>query len=205
MIYKLLFENFADHTNKTTALALLTGILGDTNFFRHITPAKTETLIVAKKLIEISNANLEDIFIQLTEMSQNEFMLINLLVQNTRFQHNHRNPAFMFSFLTDEQIKNYTKQEVSHASDHFKATFIRYISNYKWGFIIRPNLDNKYRVSFRSSPNSVNVSVIARHFGGGGHILAAACDIYKDDKIKTMEDIIKLLVEYFDSESLELT
>jgi len=49
------------------------------------------------------------------------------------------------------------------------------------------------RVSFRSK-NGADVSVIANHFDGGGHIMAAGCTLYDTD----IKNAKKILLEYID-------
>jgi phosphoesterase RecJ-like protein len=52
---------------------------------------------------------------------------------------------------------------------------------------------NHVRVSLRSK-NNTDVSVIANHFDGGGHIMAAGCTL-NDTNIKEAK---KILLEYID-------
>ncbi len=95
-------------------------------------------------------------------------------IQNIKFYNNRKIAAIMFPFelkkqlqLDDEHLE--TLVDVARAVDGVKiAISVRQSTAYR-----------SFRISLRSSC-SFDVSVIAKHFGGGGHAKAAACTIEAD-------------------------
>lgn len=95
-------------------------------------------------------------------------------IQNIKFYNNRKIAAIMFPFelkqkleLDDEHLE--TLVDVARAVDGVKiAISARQSTAYR-----------SFRISLRSSC-SFDVSVVAKHFGGGGHTKAAACTIEAD-------------------------
>lgn len=95
-------------------------------------------------------------------------------IQNIKFYNNRKIAAIMFPYdlkkeleLDDEHLE--TLVDVARAVDGVKiAISARQSTAYR-----------SFRISLRSSC-SFDVSVIAKHFGGGGHTKAAACTIEAD-------------------------
>ncbi len=95
-------------------------------------------------------------------------------IQNIQFYSNRKIAAIMFPFdlkqkleLEDEHLE--TLVDVARAVDGVKiAISARQSTAYR-----------SFRISLRSSC-SFDVSVVAKHFGGGGHTKAAACTIEAD-------------------------
>lgn len=95
-------------------------------------------------------------------------------IQNIKFFNNRKIAAVMFSYdlkksleLEDEHLE--TLVDVARAVDGVKiAMSVRQSTAYR-----------SFRISLRSSC-SFDVSVVAKHFGGGGHVKAAACTIEAD-------------------------
>ena len=95
-------------------------------------------------------------------------------IQNIKFYNNRKIAAIMFPYelkkeleLDDEHLE--TLVDVARAVDGVKiAISTRQATEYR-----------SFRISLRSSC-SFDVSVIAKHFGGGGHTKAAACTIEAD-------------------------
>jgi phosphoesterase RecJ-like protein len=95
-------------------------------------------------------------------------------IQNIKFFSNRKIAAIMFPYdlkqkleLDDEHLE--TLVDVARAVDGVKiAISTRQATEYR-----------SFRISLRSSC-SFDVSVIAKHFGGGGHTKAAACTIEAD-------------------------
>lgn len=95
-------------------------------------------------------------------------------IQNIKFYNNRKIAAVLFPYelkkeleLDDEHLE--TLVDVARAVDGVKiAISVRQATAYR-----------SFRISLRSSC-SFDVSVIAKHFGGGGHAKAAACTIEAD-------------------------
>lgn len=106
-------------------------------------------------------------------------------IQNIKFYNNRKIAAIMFPYelkkkldLDDEHLE--TLVDVARAVDGVKiAISVRQSTAYR-----------SFRVSLRSSC-SFDVSVIAKHFGGGGHSKAAACTIEAD----SIEFVTQLVID----------
>ena len=106
-------------------------------------------------------------------------------VQNMKFYHNRKIAAVIFPYelkkeldLDDEHLE--TLVDVARAVDGVKiAISARQSTAYR-----------SFRISLRSSCN-FDVSVVAKHFSGGGHAKAAACTIEAD----SIEFAVRLVVD----------
>ncbi len=105
--------------------------------------------------------------------------------QNVKFYHNRKIAAVIFPYelkksleLDDEHLE--TLVDVARAIDGVKiAISARQSTAYR-----------SFRISLRSSCN-FDVSVVAKHFSGGGHAKAAACTIEAD----SIEFAVRLVVD----------
>ena len=71
--------------------------------------------------------------------------------------------------------------------------YTRDIEGVEVGILIKEKKENEVKISLRSK-NYVNVSEIAKTFGGGGHIRAAGCTIYdsvENAKEKVLQEVLK--------------
>ena len=57
-------------------------------------------------------------------------------------------------------------------------------------------ITGQYKVSLRSNTDELDVSKVASHFGGGGHIRAAGCSLSgnPEDIIRKLTDQIRLQI-----------
>ncbi len=165
MIYDLLIEG-GYTINDEIATCLLAGIIGDTGSFRY-SSTTAKTLRIAAALVD-SGASPTNIFKSLYGSSplgavklQSECML-NLEISF--------NGQFAEVIVPSELLSKHgatledTEGLVERARD---------IEGVKISASIRED-GPLWRISLRSSSESYNVSEIASHFGGGGHVQAAA-------------------------------
>ncbi|RDY26886.1 bifunctional oligoribonuclease/PAP phosphatase NrnA [Romboutsia weinsteinii] len=73
--------------------------------------------------------------------------------------------------------------------------YTRDIQGVEVGILIKEKKENEVKVSLRSK-NYVNVSEIAKVFGGGGHVRASGCTIFdsvENAKAKVLEQVLKTI------------
>ena len=95
-------------------------------------------------------------------------------IQNIKFYSNRKIAAIMFPYSL--------KKELDLDDEHLETLvdMARAVDGVKIAISVRQSTEHRsFRISLRSSC-SFDVSVIAKHFGGGGHTKAAACTIEAD-------------------------
>ena len=139
LIYLTLFEGekIAPHL----AEIFLLGILGDTGNFLYLKPSQTNTLAIAKRLMEIGNIEIQEFQSRYRLIPKRVFNLIQKFIANTEYHELDDWPNYQTSFISEEEKKlgNYTNSEVGEASQIYMAHYLRLITGYPWGFVITPN------------------------------------------------------------------
>jgi bifunctional oligoribonuclease and PAP phosphatase NrnA len=205
IVYKLFFRNKKELIDREIAKTLLLGIIADTGTFKYLDQNRSETLIYAKELLDIAQTDIQILEMPMTQMSSNEFELIKVLMDNTKNMEMDSVPEFTYSFIPLKLFGKYTGAEIKNASDKYKIFYLRQIDNCKWGFVVTPDSENKFSISFRSTPGNVNARNLATAFGGGGHIFAAGGHAEVDGEIKESIDLCDKVIEYLRNNKIELT
>jgi phosphoesterase RecJ-like protein len=153
---------------KPVAAALLTGIITDTLGFRtaNVTP---ECMRQAAALME-TGVDMPEIYMR---------GLIRRSYEATRYwgaglSKLDRRNGMVWSTLTLEDRKT---AGYSGNDDADLINTISAVDGFKVGMIFVEQHDNKVKVSWRALEKGVDVSTVAKHFGGGGHAAAAGADI----------------------------
>ncbi|OGE73989.1 MAG: hypothetical protein A3I07_04435 [Candidatus Doudnabacteria bacterium RIFCSPLOWO2_02_FULL_42_9] len=165
------FLEFADaELTKEMATCLLTGIFTDTGGFKHANTS-SEALEVAAHLLK-KGARIDKIAIQ--TMGKKRPSAIKAWakgLENARFDPEKK---MVFSVLTEEDLR-----EIG-ATDEDLDGFVELLNNMpqsRFALLLRQDGD-VVRGSLRSEPQKkVDVSKIAKSFGGGGHKLASGFKI----------------------------
>ena len=165
------FLDFADaEISKDIATCLLTGIFTDTGGFKHANTS-AEALEVAANLLK-KGARIDKIALQ--TMGKKRPSAIKAWakgLENARFDPEKK---MVFSVLTEEDLK-----EIG-ATDEDLDGFVELLNNMpqsKFALLLRQD-GEVVRGSLRSEPHKkVDVSKIAKSFGGGGHKLASGFKI----------------------------
>lgn len=186
IIYEFLKANHVP-ISKNMANCLLTGILTDTNNFFYPN-TKTETVSVASELMD---AGAQFNKISLALQSNKDVLTIKLwgrALENLRFQPKYR---LAVSVLTAEDL-----QVVLRSSGHIQEAetgdfkdllhsdlfgsivgFLSNISEAKAVLLLRQESEGLVGGSWRTAKPEVDVSKLAKIFGGGGHRQAAGFKI----------------------------
>lgn len=195
IIYLALCSDF--EVSKGLAEIFMLGILGDTGNFTYLKPHQTDTLAIAKKLLEISKIEIQEFQSRYRTISKRVFDVIQELTKNTNYSSANGWPNFQYAFV-DRSFKDedeYTDSEVSEASHIYVSNYLRMIEDHPWGFIITPKLNGDCSISGRSLPKSVNVrDIMERMKLGGGHDRAAGGTFKKvDGDVNVKNSVDKVL------------
>ena len=158
------------------AICLYTGLATDTGFFQ-FSNTRAKTLKIAAELV---NCGVKPNFISenMETRSLNEILSMKTALNSLKIFYGGK-VAGMFLDLQTMQNCDSTEGFID---------LIRVIDGVDVAFLISERSKNVCRVSMRSK--GVDVSKIANELGGGGHIRAAGCTLYK-----TLDDAGKILVE----------
>jgi nanoRNase/pAp phosphatase (c-di-AMP/oligoRNAs hydrolase) len=170
IIYQSLFSD--QTVSKTQAEIFLWGILGDTGNFAYLKPYQTETLVIAKKLMEISGIEIQEFLSRYQTISQTILSIVLEFIKNTQYISDSVWPSFQYSYLDRKFVeeKQIYDNQISEASHIYGTEYVRTITGYPWGFVITPRIDGDVNISCRSLPKSVNVREFMEKMGiGGGH------------------------------------
>ena len=164
------------------ATSIFAGIASDTVFFKYEKNSKKTFQIAAELLSLGADKN------KIVEQSFDsfDFNLIQLIGEFlTKMQ---KGNGYIYSVLDNKTFIKFGKQR--GAREIVANLFARSIKNFDFGIMAVEFEKDKFAVSFRSK--SVDVSVIAQKFGGGGHKNAAGATIYGniDQVIKKIKEII---------------
>jgi len=172
IIYLLFYQN--SKINKPLSEILMLGILGDTGNFAYLRPDQSNTLIIAKRLMEAGKIEIQEFQSRYQPISKNVLPIVQQLLKNTSFYKIKGWPNFQAAFVTRDFAQKKDGDEVREASDLYTTHYLRRIKSYRWGFVITPRTNGACRISLRSLPKSVNVGDIMKRMGiGGGHDHAA--------------------------------
>ncbi len=165
IIFKLADELGAEIT-PDIATCLYTGIATDTGFFQ-FSNTRAETLRIASELINLG-VKPHWISEELEKRSAAEVLGMKTALNSLKIFYGGK-VAGMFLTLDDMKKIDSTEGFID---------LIRVIDGVDVAFMISEKADKVCRVSMRSK--GVDVSKVANELGGGGHIRAAGCTLYKN-------------------------
>ena len=166
--------------SKETAEALYLGIVHDTGIFKHSNTTK-KTMIVAGELLEkgVDHSRLIDETFYTRTYLQNQ-LLGRALAESTRIL----DGKVIFSVFSKSMMNFYgcVPSDLDGIIDQLRVT-----KGVEVAIFLYETEAQQYKVSMRSN-HDVNVSSIAKTYGGGGHVKAAGCTMSG-----TMHDVINNL------------
>lgn len=169
---------------KEMATCLYAGIAGDTGRFKH-NNTKSEDLYACGDLIQ-KGADIETInYYLFSRMQFKEFNLLKLALSKVEFYCDNK---FACVFL---DIKSLQSVNCSIVDTYFIIDYLMNIETVKIAVVLSQEKHEECRVSIRSR-DEYNAQNVARYFGGGGHIRASGCRIFKEFA-KAKEDIIEVV------------
>lgn len=170
-----------EKVSKETATALYLGIVHDTGVFKHSNTTK-ETMFAAGELLEkgVDNSYIIDETFYAKTYMQNQ-VLGRALIESQRIL----DGKVIFSSMSKAMMEFYgcEPSDLDGIIDQMRITKGIEVAIFLYEVGIQ-----EYKVSMRSN-QIVNVSKIAKQYGGGGHIKASGCTM-----AGTVHDVINNLV-----------
>lgn len=166
--------------DKEISMSLLTGISTDTGRFLY-SATTADTLAKASRLVE-NGADMMKINELIYQSKKFEAQLLeNEILSKTEIY----NDYVAFGFVMTDQLNKYNVEisDIDSVINTFRDT-----DKIKISVLIKQQAENEYKVSFRSKGN-IDVGLIAKNLGGGGHKNAAATRITGD--FETVSNKIK--------------
>lgn len=166
--------------DKEISMSLLTGISTDTGRFLY-SATTADTLAKASRLVE-NGADMMKINELIYQSKKFEAQLLeNEILSKTEIY----NDYVAFGFVMTDQLNKYNVEisDIDSVINTFRDT-----DKIKISVLIKQQTENEYKVSFRSKGN-IDVGLIAKNLGGGGHKNAAATRITGD--FETVSNKIK--------------
>jgi len=204
IIHEIFVNKFNFKLDRDIAYCIMTGIVGDTGRFLYAKDLE-KTFNIASKLIAFDEQMIEKITYTFGRNRIETLRYLQELITNTVIR-----DGYTFTFFTDETAEKTRKKPdlyipYKNASEMYVNDYVRTIENNPWGFTITPNLEEEgsYKVSFRSINGTVDTSVFARKFpGGGGHKGASGCDFKAANLTKAIEIIEETITNNLDEATL---
>ena len=166
--------------DKEISMSLLTGLSTDTGRFLY-SATTADTLAKASRLVE-NGADMMKINELIYQSKKFEAQLLeNEILSKTEIY----NDYIAFGFVMTDQLNKYNVEisDIDSVINTFRDT-----DKIKISVLIKQQTENEYKVSFRSKGN-IDVGLIAKNLGGGGHKNAAATRITGD--FETVSNKIK--------------
>lgn len=185
VIYDM-FEKAGVEIGLNAAEALYLGISTDTGCFRY-SNTSAHTLYVASKLVE-KGVNNGKINRSVFETKTREYVQFELLaMQSLRTYFDGKCAVIV---ITQDM---YRRTGVAEADTHSIAALPRQIEGVLAGIVVKEKKDGTYKVSVRTN-EPVSAAEICEIFGGGGHRLAAGCDMM-GRPTQVVNDVLKVVGE----------
>ncbi len=161
---------------------LMAGIITDSGGFRYQT-VDDETFEFAAQMLD-NGVDISDIYYRTFDVkTKAQFQLSSIATARLKFYHKDQ---IAITYVTLEDMKKVHAE----IGDHEGIVNVgRNIEGVKVSIFLREDVDDTFKVSFRSN-DKVDVAEIAKVFDGGGHSRAAGCSISL-----SLEDAMKRLVK----------
>lgn len=193
LVYELFFAD--TDLDKDVAEDLMYGIIADTGNFKYVDASRSRVLGVAEEILNKSGLDIQPLADIVERITEKSFSAVKVLIKNTVNTELEGIPGLTYSFLSWQDVQNLDLVGSKGASAFYLANFLRKIEGHKWGFVVRAESPVKYSISFRASPNVVNVRELAMQMNGGGHVLAAGGEFIADNPNVTVEEVCQKILD----------
>lgn len=187
-LVQAIIEKVEGKINVDDAKLLFFGLATDTGFFRHLDGRSANAFRVAAKLID-AGANPKSTFTKMNggKSFNSRLILANILSRLTPYY----DGKLMISYETYADVQKYGPD--SRDSD-ITYMVIQSIENVEAMVILKQEKPTHCSIGFRSL-DKIDVSVVAKQFGGGGHVQASGA--YTEG---TIEKLIPKIVKSFENQ-----
>lgn len=170
VVYTLMEE---EHIDKNTAACIYTGIVHDTGVFKYSSTHRS-TMEIAGRCIDYGidfGSIIEDSFYSMT-FDQKHMLGYILCSMKSRFD-----GKLVYGWVDMEKRRELgaEKMDMDGMIDNMRSTSGALAAVYMY-----ETSDGRIKASLRSNSDIIDVSVIAKNYGGGGHKRAAGCFVSKD-------------------------
>ena len=180
MLYRLFAENKVV-LNQRIAEALYTAIVGDTGGFKY-SNTTSEVHLIASELLKF-DIQPHDIMARILDsMSLKAFNFLRDALKTVQFTGLIATMTIEYNLMEQHKISNAELPEL--------VNYLRGIGEVRVSLLFIEIEPDSVNISLRSEPG-IDISYVARHFGGGGHKLASGCSI--DGKLT---DVVKDVVTF---------
>ncbi|MDD3397653.1 MAG: bifunctional oligoribonuclease/PAP phosphatase NrnA [Clostridia bacterium] len=170
------------------ASCLYTGIAGDTGRFLH-NNTNARSFEIAKILVD-NGAKINYINNNLFKKTTKEMALgMKILLNNLDFRND-----VLFSSLS---LKEYRKEKIKPVASSELIGFLAGIENINIIIVFNEKGKNEINASLRSTEN-YDISIVAKHFGGGGHKQASGLQNFKGNLNQAKEQIYDFIIKNID-------
>ncbi len=188
MIQKLI-ETAGDEPTAEEAEILFLGFCTDTGYFRHVEPGRAEPLEAVSRLVAAGASPAETFRLLAGGRSLGSRKLLGRVLERSELYFDGR------LVISWENWKDWRELGSERDSDMLYQLMMS-ISGIEAAAVIREQNDGICTVGFRSITN-LDVSDIARFFGGGGHRKAAGCTM-SGDLHDVTEHLLQIFADRFD-------
>lgn len=188
LILYYLFKQLEVEFTEEIATALYAGMSSDTGGFLHSnTTAELHTVVgeVMQYIPDVTDIN----YYLFKKRSKGQIELLKTMLNNLKFICDDK---VAISYLTS---KDFERTNTLDSETYGLVDVCANIENIEIGILISEKSKNLYSCSLRG--RNRNVSVIAAHFGGGGHKFASGCNIFGGYKT-IIEKIEKVIQDNYD-------
>ena len=184
LLIQRIIERADDVPTKEEADMLFLGFCTDTGYFRHVEPGSSEPLEAVARLVKIGASPGETFRLLAGGRSLGSRKLLGRVLERSELFFDGR------LVITWENWKDWRELGSERDSDMLYQLILS-IAGVEAAAVIREQNDGLCNVGLRSI-TSLDVSDIARFFGGGGHKKAAGCTISGD-----LHDVTEHLIQIF--------
>ena len=184
MLYRLFAENKVV-LNQRIAEALYTAIVGDTGGFKY-SNTTSEVHLIASELVKFDIQPHAIMARILDSMSLKAFKFLRDALKTVQFTGLIATMTIEYDLMEQHKISNAELPEL--------VNYLRGIGEVRVSLLFIEIEPDSVNISLRSEPG-IDISYVARHFGGGGHKLASGCSI--DGKLtEVVEDVVTFTQKY---------
>ncbi|NLM36495.1 MAG: bifunctional oligoribonuclease/PAP phosphatase NrnA [Firmicutes bacterium] len=185
-----LLEKGAFPLDAAIAGALYTAIATDTGFFRY-SNTTGEILSMASRLVEEYELSPSEIAERVYE--EKSFASVRLLGEVLSTLQVADNQRYSWMYMDQEMLRKY---EVDIEEIENFVNYTNSIRGVEVGLFFKETKPGEVKISWRSKA-SVDVSRLAAHFGGGGHLRAAGCSV-NGTLPAVMAEVLSFVHKYFE-------
>jgi phosphoesterase RecJ-like protein len=167
IVYLLFKKYFNEKIDRDIAEALYTGILTDTGKFQYSNTTKEVHKIISDLLeYEINPSRIYSCIYE--NEPAGRFRLLAIVFKRSRIL---KSNNLIYSYI---KMKDFNRLNLPFSANDGIIEILRTAKDIKVAALFKEVKKNIYKVSLRSSDESVNVASVAEIFGGGGHKMASA-------------------------------